>query len=183
MRRQGRIYNELLVLRCQEGDTSAFEELVDRWQQRLWAHACRLTGDEDAAWDVLQDSWLAIIKGIGQLRDAAAFPVWAYRIVSHKYADLISKRQRQRDLAQSYTEDRRRVQSELANSRERSDSIEQAMSRLSCRDRVILSLYYREDFSVAEIAEILDIPPGTVKSRLHHARKRISGMMEEHLNG
>ena len=179
MRRQDQVYDELLVLRCQEGDAAAFGQLVDRWQQRLWTHAHRLTSDEDAAWDVLQDCWMAIIEGISGLRDVAAFPAWAYRIVSHRCGDLIGKRQRERNLVETYAEHKRRAEDELADSRERCDSVKQAIRHLSGSDRMLLSLYYQDEFAVAEIAEILDIPPGTVKSRLHYARKRLRDMMEE----
>ncbi|MGO9112495.1 MAG: RNA polymerase sigma factor [Thermoguttaceae bacterium] len=84
MNQHDRLNDELLVLRCQEGDTEAFELLVARWQQRLWRHAWRLTGNESAAWDVLQEAWIGISRGINRLVDAAAFPAWAYQIISNK---------------------------------------------------------------------------------------------------
>ena len=77
-----RITNELLVLRCQEGDVAAFEQLVERWQERLWRHAWRLTGDENAAWDALQEAWIGISRGLRRLAEPAAFPGWAYQRLS-----------------------------------------------------------------------------------------------------
>ena len=59
-----RIADQLLVLRCQEGDIAAFEQLVNRWQERLWRHAWRLTGDESAAWDALQEAWIGMSRGL-----------------------------------------------------------------------------------------------------------------------
>jgi RNA polymerase sigma-70 factor, ECF subfamily len=91
-----RLNDELLVLRCQEGDAEAFEALVGRWQRRLWRYAWRLTGDESAAWDALQEAWIGISRGIGRLADAAAFPAWAYRIVSNKCRDSIRRDLRRR---------------------------------------------------------------------------------------
>ena len=87
MNQHDRLNDELLVLRCQEGDTEAFELLVGRWQGRLWRHAWRLTGDENAAWDALQEAWIGISRGLVRLADAVAFPAWAYRIVSNKCRD------------------------------------------------------------------------------------------------
>lgn len=78
------VYDELLVLRCQEGDQDALDELVARWQRRLFDHARRLTQQTDAAWDVVQEAWMAIVRGIGRLQDPASFRPWAYRIVTFK---------------------------------------------------------------------------------------------------
>ena len=84
MSQHDRLNDELLVLRCQEGDAEAFELLVGRWQRQLWRHAWRLTGDEGTAWDVVQETWIGISRGIARLADASAFPAWAYQIVSNK---------------------------------------------------------------------------------------------------
>ena len=66
MSRNERITDELLVLECKEHSTAAFGQLVDRWQERLWRHAWRLTGDETAAWDVLQETWIAVSRNRGR---------------------------------------------------------------------------------------------------------------------
>jgi RNA polymerase sigma-70 factor (ECF subfamily) len=68
------IYDELLVLRSQAADKEAFDELVKRWQERLWRYAYRLTGSEQAAWDMVQETWVTIVKGLSKLNDAATFP-------------------------------------------------------------------------------------------------------------
>jgi len=63
------IIDQLLVTDAQDGDAGAMEKLVSRWQKRLWQHAFRLTSDSQAAWDVTQQSWLGIIKGLRKLHD------------------------------------------------------------------------------------------------------------------
>ena len=92
------IQDELLVLRCQDGEVKAFEQLIARWAPRLLRHAMRLTGEGEAAREVAQDAWMAIVKGIRRLNDPAGFRAWAYRIVSHKCADWVRSRTRQRGL-------------------------------------------------------------------------------------
>ena len=83
------IHDELLVLRCQSGETEALEELIRSWQPRLWRHARRLTGRVDAAWDVLQETLLAIVRSLHRLDDPALFRTWAYRIASQRTNPLI----------------------------------------------------------------------------------------------
>ncbi|NQT16307.1 MAG: sigma-70 family RNA polymerase sigma factor [Planctomycetes bacterium] len=178
MNRRTQIEDELLVLRSQEGDVAAFDELVGRWQERLWRHAWRLTGREDAAWDVLQEAWIGITQGIARLEDAAAFPGWAYQIVSNKCRDRIRREVRRREAVVEYADQVRRSEDEVSGSEERSSDLKEALERLSGRDRAILSLRYEEGFDVAEIGRILDVPEGTAKSRLHYARKRLRKTME-----
>jgi RNA polymerase sigma-70 factor (ECF subfamily) len=178
MNQHERLNDELLVLRCQEGDTEAFEALVARWQERLWRHARRLTGNESAAWDVLQETWIGICQGLGRLGDAAAFSAWAYQIVSNKCRDWICREQRHRKSAEQYYERIHCEESETADAKVQYASLKEALEHLPGRDRAILALRYEEGFDTAEIAAILDIPEGTVKSRLFHARQRLTKYLE-----
>ena len=157
----------------------AFEELVGRWQERLWRHAWRLTGNQDAAWDVLQETWIAISHNIRRLEDAAAFPGWAYRITSNKCRDSIRRAARRRRTDEAYSEQKPEVENETSDADARSADLKEALAQLPGRDRAILSLRYQEGFDTAEIAEILRIPAGTVKSRLYYARKRLRNYLEE----
>jgi len=179
MSRQDRFNDELLVLRCQGGDAEAFESLVGRWQQRLWRHAWRLTGDETAAWDVIQETWIGISRGINRLVDAAAFPAWAYQIVSNKCRDAVRRDRRRREAAETYSEWMQQQEHEAVIAEEQHGNLREAMEQLSGPDRAMLSLRYEEDFGTAEIARILGIPEGTVKSRLFYARQRLRKCLEK----
>lgn len=170
------IHDELLVLRCQDGEAEAMEELVARWQQRLWRYAWHLTGKEDAAWDVVQEVWMAIVRGIRRLEDPARFRHWAYRLVTNKGADWVRRQQRLRKLADDAS---REV--EPADDLSTGDSIDGlrwAFGRLPTDCRAILSLRYFQDVRLAEIARILELPEGTVKSRLHYARNQLKSALE-----
>lgn len=79
-----RLRTELLVLQVKQGQARAFEELVDLWQRPLWSHACRLTRDDQASWDITQEAWTTIAKKIISLEDQSQFPGWSFRIVTNK---------------------------------------------------------------------------------------------------
>jgi RNA polymerase sigma-70 factor (ECF subfamily) len=179
MNQHDRLNDELLVLRCQEGDAEAFEALVGRWQRRLWRHAWRLTGDESVAWDVLQEAWIGISRGINRLADVAAFPAWAYQIISNKCRDSVRREQRRREATEMYSEWMQREEQEAVAAQQQHNSLKEALEQLSGPDRAVLSLRYEEQFDTAEIAGILGIPEGTVKSRLFHARKRLRKYLEQ----
>lgn len=173
-----RLNDEWLVLRCQEGDAEAFAVLVGRWQIRLWRHAWRLTGDEALAWDAIQETWIGISGGIQRLADAAAFPAWAYQIVSNKCRDCLRRERRRREANESYLKWLRGEVQETTIADGQYSSLREAMGRLSGPDRAVLSLRYEENFDTAEIAQILGVPAGTVKSRLFYARERLRKYLE-----
>ena len=173
------IADELLVMRCQDGSVEAFDELVGRWQRPLWRHACRLTGQRDGGWEVVQEAWLGIIRGIVKLRDPALFRPWAYRIVRNHAATWVKRRGRSRvreeDLGRSHPvpEDRE----------DGKESVRRALRSLPAPSRTVLALHYLDDLPLKEIAIRLDLPLGTVKSRLHYARERLRETIERTSNG
>ena len=168
------LVDELLVMDCQEGSRKAMELLVSRWQKRLWRYALRLTGSSEAAWDVTQESWLAIVRSISRLNDPARFASWAYRIVTNKANDWIEKSARVSRLPPDFDLEARRPD-------ERQTAIVAAdlnsvLRRLSTAARTVLTLHYIEGFALADVAAILHVPQGTVKSRLHAARNELRAL-------
>lgn len=168
------LVDQLLVMNAQDGDARAFDTLVKRWQKRLWAYARRLTHNDDAAWDVTQEAWLAAINGLRKLNDPAAFRPWIYRIVMHKAANWIDQRQRSRQRNRTLADH----EATTNPSSSQSMDMHQTVNNLPSDQRRVIELYYFEQLAVGEIAMVLDIPAGTVKSRLHHARDALRNLWE-----
>ena len=163
--------DELLVMQAQDGDAEAMEALVRRWQRRLWTHAYRLTARSEAAWDITQQSWLAIIKGLGRLQDPARFKTWAYRIVANKAIDHLKVQAAAAAGADAVDEPRPPRQENRAILRD-------LLRRLEPDKQALLVLYYFEGLTVSEIGVVIGIPPGTVKSRLHASRAELKRLWE-----
>jgi len=166
------IENQLLVMDAQDGDAGAMEKLVRRWQKRLWLHARRLIGDTEAAWDVTQQTWLGIIRGLRKLHDPADFRAWAYRIATNKSIDWIKKGTASKQIS---IEDIH----EPPQTQEREADLKDLLEKLDIRKRAVLSLYYFEQLTVPEISVALNIPAGTVKSRLHAARNDLKILWQQ----
>jgi len=181
MRRgKGRILDEYLAASARAGDRVAFDQLAERWQPKLYAHACRLTGNAELARDVVQEGWADIVKGLPRLNDAAVFPAWAYRIIARRVADAIRRAQRDRKLVRNYGAE---ALTQTASSTEMETvadrtPLSQAIAKLPPEQRAAVALFYTEDFSIAEIAAALNIPAGTVKTRLMHARRKLRRALE-----
>ncbi len=160
--------DRIVVLQCQNGDSDALDRLISRWQKRLWQHAYHLTGTSDGAWDVTQESWLGIVRGLPRLADPERFKPWAFRIVTNKANDWIRRQLKQ---PQTGRDDSLAVaDKETTGSSELSNDLYAVLKRLKPKSQMMLSLYYLEQFSVAEVAQVLGIAEGTVKSRLSAAR-------------
>ncbi|WP_165235785.1 RNA polymerase sigma factor [Aquisphaera insulae] len=183
------ILEEWLVVEAQRGRTAALQALAVRWHPRLVGHAYRRTGHPDAAAEVAQEAWIAIIRGLTGLEDPAAFRVWAFRIVDRKSFDWIRRRRRGRALANRLVADASLHDPDCdpgpeARPREgdgRDERIEQlrlALRRLPDDSRIVLTMLYVDGLSVIEIAGALRLPEGTVKSRLFHARKQLRDSFE-----
>ncbi len=172
------IYDELLVLRCQDGESAAFEELVRRWQERLWRYSRRLVDDSEAAWDVVQEAWMAIVRGIGRLDDPARFQPWAYRVVTHKCADWTRRTARRRRLTEEVSHQPLEPAAPAEAEEDEIARLRRAIAGLPAERRALLTLHYLEGIGIAEIAVVLGIPQGTVKSRLFHARNALKTSLE-----
>jgi len=167
------ILDEWLVTCSQAGDKQAFERLLQRWQPRLLSYAQRQLRDKDGAYDVVQECLLTVAKGIKNLNDPAAFPNWIYRILHNKGCDWISARQRQR-------RDDQLTLAETDTKASESDNrlVQQGLGQLAREHYLTVYFFYIEEFSLHEIAVIMDVPPGTVKSRLFTARKKLAQLLD-----
>ncbi len=175
MNRSEQIRDEILVLRAQAGE-EGFEALVKRWQPALWRHAFRMTQDRESAWDVVQEAWCAIVRHLHRLEDPAAFPKWAFEVVTNKCRDSMRRAQRQNRTLSAYEE---HVVPAPAPPEAADDHLEVALARLDPELRLLVALYYEESFTVREIGEIVASPEGSVKSRLYRARQELRRHMEE----
>jgi RNA polymerase sigma-70 factor (ECF subfamily) len=170
-----------LIALIQGGSREAFDRLVRRWTPKLVRYATRVQGRPELARDIVQETWVAAIRGMKRLDDPARFPAWIYSIAHRKCIDGIRLNQRQRRLIESVgheavivsASDRCRL-----DQGDRSD-LTMAISRLSQEQREVVHLFYGEDLSINDIASVLNVPTGTVKSRLHHARESLKNYLGE----
>jgi RNA polymerase sigma-70 factor (ECF subfamily) len=166
------LVDEILVMDCQSGSVKAMEILVSRWQKRLWRYAYTVTGDAEAAWDITQESWLGIIKGMRKLHDPEGFKAWAYKITTNKSIDWIRKNKALKQISIGEIQDHQE--------KEKQDTgVEELLQKLDVKKRAVISLYYFEQLGVPEISAALKIPKGTVKSRLAKARKELKELYQK----
>jgi len=169
------IENQLLVMAAQDGDAEAMEKLVCRWQKKLWQYVFRLTSDIHAAWDITQQCWLEIIKGLKKLNDPACFKAWAYRIATNKSIDWLKSKSKDQHI---------NLDSVEIDCCQKNDDlrVKELIQGLKNDSRAVLSLYYFEQLNISEISIALKIPQGTVKSRLFKARNELKQLWEKYFD-
>lgn len=182
-RTAARLLDEYLAAAARTGDRAALGRLAGHWQPKLLAHAWRLTGDTELARDVVQDAWTDIARGVHRLGDVALFPAWAYRIVSRRAADTIKRSIRARRLAAAVEAPPTETSASSLEIAADAGPLARAIAALPRDHRATIALFYLEDLSVAEIAAAMDVPPGTVKTRLMHARTRLRAALTGDNNG
>jgi RNA polymerase sigma-70 factor, ECF subfamily len=173
----GRI--EALLRRCRAGDRDALEELIRRWERKLFYYLRRLVADEADAWDVLQQTWARVIKGIGGVRDADKLVPWLYRVarntaLSHR-ACLLA---RERWVDPTAAVEELAVVGETHEAEWSPEEVHQAIDALSVHHRDALTLFFLQDLSIAEMAAVLGVSEGTVKSRLFYGKKALRQSLE-----
>jgi RNA polymerase sigma factor (sigma-70 family) len=167
---------ELLVLRCRRRDAVAATELTALFQRPLLYYLRRMVADEQAAWDLSQETWMRVFSSLGALRDPRSLPAYLYRVAHHVALAYLRKRQVPLSLEESGVEPET---SEAPNfTPDEAAQVHAALSLLSLRHREVLMLHFLEDLSLQEIADVVGVPVGTVKSRLFHARRAMRSILE-----
>ncbi|MBC7968275.1 MAG: RNA polymerase sigma factor, partial [Fuerstia sp.] len=145
------------------------------WHPRLWRFVAGMLTDRASAEDVLQDVWLRVVRSLVRLRDPEKLSAWLYGIARAAIADRLRGQYRRppSDEVSEIPESDDGIHAVDVD-----DSLRAGLARLHPDDREVVVLYYLEERSVDEVAEISNIPPGTVKSRLHRARRVIRETLE-----
>ena len=183
-----------LIERCKRGDVGAFNDLVRKYEKQVYNFAYRLTGNYDDANDVAQDAFLRVFNAIGTFRGDSSFSTWLFRITTNVFLDERKKAKAHpqtsldeyMELGESSVarqiEDPSPTPEAVLEESERAQILLKAVSDLPEYQRAMVTLYHTQQKSYEEIAEIMDLPIGTVKSRLNRARlalkEKLSGIRE-----
>jgi RNA polymerase sigma-70 factor (ECF subfamily) len=175
-----RLYEHLLVLRCQTGDEDAYRELVARFGPRLHYFLLKLVARADRAEDLAQETWIDVLRQLPCLKDAAAFTTWLYRI-AHGKAMLAARRAGRDPVITNDVEYLAEQEEDVSFSPEQAARIHAALDRLDPPYREVLVLRFLEELNYEDISEIVGCPVGTVRSRIHYAKAHLQRLLKRDL--
>jgi RNA polymerase sigma factor (sigma-70 family) len=165
---------DLLVISAQGGNHKAFNLLVLTYQKALLRFAYKLCHDHELANDAVQDCWIKVSKNLYQLKDPRVFKSWLYRTLKWRVTDLFraqlrDKKKCDNGLNEGFTGNNQ--ETDYVHTSDVKSELSNAIKRLPAVEKQMIHLFYLDEMKLAEISIILDIPVGTVKSRLNRARK------------
>lgn len=182
--------DNILIERCIKGDRSALDDLVHKYQQRAYQFAFRLTADHDQASDLTAEAFVRAYKSLHSFRRESQFSTWLFRILTNCFLDH-KKREKLRQHesidslirtdegdVQRQVEDSSGSPQDLSEQNERHRLLQEAIIKLPEYQRVMIVMYHVDDMSYEEMAEALELPIGTVKSRLNRARLALRELLE-----
>jgi len=186
-----------LVQRARSGDERAFRILVERYQKKVYAVALGMVRDREEAMDVVQEAFVKVHRSLDRFKADATFYTWLYRITVNVCIDVIRRRGAMRSDSVEFDErvghdlaeaNLGAVSSQLGSNPEKSllqrevgEKIQAALEQIPEKHRAILLLRELDGLSYEELAQVLEIPKGTVMSRLFHARAKVQKLLSESL--
>jgi RNA polymerase sigma-70 factor (ECF subfamily) len=173
---------QLPVSQARAGEPAAWDILFRRYQLPLYVYVFELVHDEQASLDVVQETFIAAVRHIGSLRDDAKFGSWLFGIAHQKCIQRWRKQKREEGLREEITvppDEFDDGPDDLLIRHEQETEFMNLLNQLPLPQRSVLLLHFVEDFSLEEIAGITGTNPGTVKSRLHYAKKSLRKLLEE----
>lgn len=169
---------ELLCLRCQRGERAAWGELVRQWERPLHYYIRRMTRSQDEALQVLQETWLQVFSSLPSLRDSSRLAAWLYTLARRAVMRHVGARSggKEEESMEGHPEEE---DPEDPHAHERAEWVHWGLDRLTPSQREVLVLFFLEDLSLREIGALLEIPSGTVKSRLSSARGALKSVLKK----
>lgn len=171
--KQDKVSDAILVLRLQRRDEPAFRELVNRWEPRLYYYLRRIIEDEDAVWDILQETWLSVFESIRKLKDPLRFPAWLYQISHNKAVSFLRKENKYTQMTDEQMAKYCENNTAISVVKEQAELVHELLGKLKLAHREVLTLYFLEGFSIKEMTQVIGVSEGTVKSRLHYAKNKL----------
>jgi len=164
----------LLVVRAQLGDRRALGELVGLWHDPVWRYVRRMLDGSGVADDVSQEVWASALKALPGLRQPERFVPWLFTVARRSVIDRVKQSYRPEDLA-----DADQAADDHAAAVLDRAQVTEGLAGLPVREREVLILFYLQDLALQECAQVLEVPVGTVKSRLSRARRLLRDRLKD----
>ena len=184
----------LLIADLCEGDETALAPLVEKYKRMVYRLAMQITKNHADADDVMQETFIKVYRSIRTFRKDAAFETWLYRIAVNEALNFVKRRERQRastleTVSEAEYEATARYRAQIASDphahaekAELRHHVTEAVNSLSLKHRTVVILHEFEGLTHAEIASVLNCSEGTVRSRLHYARKKLRTLLKPYVD-
>lgn len=180
----------ILVERCQRGEMYAMDELFEKYQKRAFLYALRLTKHVDEASDVVSEGFNRIHRAIGRFQATASFTTWMFKILKNCFLDIRKKRrvnvvasldecyESEHGVSSFQPIDHSESAFELVSRNQFNERVMSAVDQLPLHQRHLILMHYSDQLSYDSMSKVLEIPAGTIKSRLHRAKSNLKAIIQ-----
>ncbi|MGB5227421.1 MAG: sigma-70 family RNA polymerase sigma factor [Eudoraea sp.] len=175
--------DEHFIYKVIQGENNAYAVLVDRYKHMVYSLALKIVKNREDAEEIGQDTFLKAYNALNEFKGQSKFSTWLYKIAYYRSLDYLKKNKRRVDTTKIDISEEYNIASmddalDLMDVKERAEIIKYAIQELAVDDAVLITLYYFETLSMAEISKVMEIPSNTIKVRLFRARKRLAKILE-----
>lgn len=179
-----------LVERAKEGDQKAYADLMERYQDSIYFMALKMVNNKDDAMDITVETFGKAFKNINKYKPDYSFSTWVFKIATNNCIDFLRKKKLnlisiEGENQEHGNNDQLQIKSDLLNPEETSikkqqkEQLKFVIEQLPSRYRILITMYYYEDYSYEQISAALDIPTGTIKGRLFRARDLMLNILNQ----
>ncbi|NQZ45763.1 MAG: sigma-70 family RNA polymerase sigma factor [Flavobacteriaceae bacterium] len=178
--------DQYFIEQLQAGNTAVFADLVDTYKNLVFSLALRMLKQTEEAEEVSQDTFIKVFKGIDKFKSDSKLSTWIYRITYNSCLDRLKSKRREFMTVEIDEHNANKIGDvgnafEVLAQKEREEAIRECLAKLPPDDAALLTLFYFEEKKLQEIEKITDLSVNTIKVRLFRARKRLAGIMQDHL--
>ena len=178
--------DQIIIQQVLKGNTNAFAELIDLYQDMVFGLAYKMTKNREEAEEVSQDSFVKAFKNLSSFKGDSKFSTWLYRIVYYTSLDAIKKNKKEQNTFEINEITFNQIESvdsilQRIERKERAQIIEQCLDKLPDVERALIWLFYFDELSLKEIVEITNMSEANVKVKLHRARKKLLTIVKENV--
>ena len=178
--------DQYFIEQLQAGNTAVFADLVDTYKNLVFSLALRMLKQTEEAEEVSQDTCIKVFKGIDKFKSDSKLSTWIYRITYNSCLDRLKSKRREFMTVEIDEHNANKIGDvgnafEVLAQKEREEAIRECLAKLPPDDAALLTLFYFEEKKLQEIEKITDLSVNTIKVRLFRARKRLAGIMQDHL--
>jgi RNA polymerase sigma factor (sigma-70 family) len=176
--------DNMIIARVLEGETAAFEHLVNRYKDMAFAIARRVCSSSEDAEEVAQDAFMKAYQALDKFKQESKFSTWLYRIVTNTAISSTRKKKiamasLDESLVENFSEDEVKENLDHFSSDEQSRYVKEAMQQLHPKDALLINMFYTDELSIEEVSEVTGLSQANVKVKLHRIRKKLYVLLDD----
>ena len=177
VRKTDQILDEILILSAKRGDSKAISLIIKKWQKPVKSFIYRTVNNPSPVNDISQEVWKTVLENIRKLKEPSSYKSWIFRIAYNKSIDWLRAKSQELDFNSEYSLEKT---TEVNTSLELEENLRICLKKLPAQNYIVLKLHYLDRMTLNEMSSVLNVPIGTLKSKLFHSREKLKSLIKQY---